>query len=265
MRIPKGSELLARQVRESILGGELAEGDMLPSEKELMVQLGLSRATVREGLRLLEAEGLITTRPGRGGGATVQRPGSDGHTRSLATLLQFDGSTLDELFEAWSALVPVCGRLAATHITPEQIAALHVHLARMEAALGECMAFTELEVSFHALVAQATNNAVLRIYGTSLAELTYRHIRNIPFTNAHMEAGLSACRAILESIEQRDGERAEHRIARHLEAVEANIIRLGTARRRGKGSEPAKEGRMKLRLSFASSEPFLLRPSSVTD
>src|SRR5436190_8995809 len=86
MRIPKGSELLARQVREAILGGDLAEGDMLPSEKDLMVQMGLSRATVREGLRLLEAEGLITTRPGRGGGATVQRPGSDGHTRTLAPL-----------------------------------------------------------------------------------------------------------------------------------------------------------------------------------
>jgi DNA-binding FadR family transcriptional regulator len=252
MRIPKGSELLARQVREAILGGELAEGDMLPSEKELMVQLGLSRATVREGLRLLEAEGLITTRPGRGGGATVQRPGSDGHTRSLATLLQFDGSTLDELFEAWSALVPVCGRLAATHITPEQIMGLHEHLDRMEAAVEDSKAFTELEVSFHALVARATNNAVLRIYGTSLAELTYYHIQNVPFTGAHMAAGLSACRAILQSIEQGDGERAELRIAKHLAAVEANIIRLRIARR----PKTKDEGRMKLRLSS-----FVLRPS----
>ena len=120
MRIPKGSELLARQIQETILGGDLAEGDMLPSEKELMLQMGLSRATVREGLRLLEAEGLITTRPGRGGGATVQHPGPDGHTRSLATLLQFDGSTLDELFEAWSAIVPVCSRLAALHARPNR-------------------------------------------------------------------------------------------------------------------------------------------------
>jgi GntR family transcriptional repressor for pyruvate dehydrogenase complex len=226
MRIPKGSELLARQIRESILSGELPQGEMLPSEKELMVQLGLSRATVREGLRLLEAEGLIATRPGRGGGATVQRPGNAGHTRSLATLLQLDGSTLEELFEAWSVLVPVCGRLAASHISKEQVTRVHDHIARMSRHVGNASVFTELEVRFHTLVAQGTNNAVLRIYSASLADLTYRQIKNIPFSTEEMALGLEACKAILQSIEQGDGARAEHRIARHLAAVEAGIMRL---------------------------------------
>ena len=79
MRIPKGSELLARQIREAIFAGDLPEGDMLPSEKELVAQLGLSRATIREGLRLLEAEGLIyyasgTRRRRYGAEARPRRP-----------------------------------------------------------------------------------------------------------------------------------------------------------------------------------------------
>jgi DNA-binding FadR family transcriptional regulator len=199
---------------------------MLPSEKELAAQLGLSRATIREGLRLLEAEGLITTRAGRGGGATVQRPGPDGHTRSLATLLQFDGSSLEELFEAWSVLVPVCGRLAAKHITQDQMAEIERHIARMEGQLSNCSAFTALEVRFHTLIAQGTNNAVLRIYAASLAELTYHQIQHMQFSRDEMEMGLAACGAILQSVEQGDGARAEQRIAKHLAAVEKGIMRL---------------------------------------
>lgn len=226
LKIPKASEIVAERIRSAILMGDLAEGVNLPSEKDLMVQLGLSRATVREGLRLLEAEGLITTRAGRGGGATVSRPRASGHTRSLAALLQFDGVTLDELFEAWSAIVPICGRLAAWHIKPEQIAELQAQVELMASVVGDSSPFTAAEVRFHMLIAHATNNPVLRIYGTSLAELTYKQIRNVPFTRGETEAGLEACRAILHALERGDASLAERRIARHLQGVEADISRL---------------------------------------
>ena len=238
MRIPKGSELLANQIRAAIMVGNLEAGDMLPSEKELVAQMGLSRATVREGLRLLEADGLINTRPGRGGGATVQRPDHSGHTRSLANLLQFDGATLNELFEAWIALVPVCGRLAARRAIPGQIEELRAHLESLGSLLDDTRAFTAMQVRFHMLIAHATNNPVLRIYGTSLAELTFHQIQNVPFTRAEMESGLTACHAILQAIENRDEWRAERRIARHLAAVEADIVRLASRL----GEQPAEVG-----------------------
>src|ERR671934_2452266 len=97
VRIPKGSALLAQRVRAAILVGDLPVGSQLPTEHELVRQFGVSRATVREGLRLLEADGLIVTRPGRRGGATVCQPSAGAHTRSLALLLQFDGATLGAL------------------------------------------------------------------------------------------------------------------------------------------------------------------------
>jgi DNA-binding FadR family transcriptional regulator len=133
---------------------------------------------------------------------------------------------LDDLFEAWCALVPVCGRLAAKHITPEQLSGLRQTLARMKKYAAQSRLFTREEVRFHMLITHATNNAVLRIYGTSLAELTFKQIQHVPFTRDEMQQGLSACQAILESIEQGDAERVERRIAKHLAAIGEDISRL---------------------------------------
>ena len=72
--VPKAPDVLAEHLRETILRGELAEGSPLPTERELGERSGLSRASVREALRILESEGLIQTRPGRNGGASVKQP-----------------------------------------------------------------------------------------------------------------------------------------------------------------------------------------------
>ena len=68
LTVPKASDVLAAHLRETILRGDLVEGSPLPTERELGERSGLSRPSVREALRILESEGLIQTRPGRGGG-----------------------------------------------------------------------------------------------------------------------------------------------------------------------------------------------------
>jgi DNA-binding FadR family transcriptional regulator len=227
LRIQKASELLAQQIRAAVLLGELPEGSSLPSEKELTDQFGVSRATVREGLRLLEAEGLIATRAGRGGGATVRRPTSSTHTRSLAMLMRFDGTTLQELLEARRAIEPLCSRLAAERITEEQLAELRGMLGQMAAMVGDRLAYLAVQVQFHLLIGHAAQNSILRIYATSLAELTYEQIQRVPFTRGDLEAGIEGCAAVLEALEQHDGAWCEHRLAKHLAAIEETIARLG--------------------------------------
>ena len=227
LRIPKASELFAQQVRTAIVLGDLPPGTSLAPEKELLSQLGVSRATIREGLRLLEAEGLITTRRGRGGGATVCRPSVGTHLRSLALLLQFDGTTLGDLLEARRVIKPPCARLAAERISPAQLAGMRAALDELRALTDTPEAYHGAQVRFHLLIAQATGNAVLRIYTNALAELIYEQLREVPFTREDLEAGAAACARILEALEQGDGERAERRLARHLDAVEAGVARLG--------------------------------------
>ena len=80
---PKASDVLADALRARIRSGEWPEGLALPTERDLSAQAGLSRTSVREALRMLELDGLIEIRPGRGGGARVRRPAGDELTRQL--------------------------------------------------------------------------------------------------------------------------------------------------------------------------------------
>src|SRR5580700_1110769 len=86
--VPKASDVLAAELRERILSGELAEGAALPPERELVKQTQMSRATVREALRILEVQGLVRIKTGRSGGAYVYRPGHDSMADSVNLLIR---------------------------------------------------------------------------------------------------------------------------------------------------------------------------------
>src|SRR5262245_40782956 len=88
VRSPKTSELVAQTLRRMIVEGELKDGDFLPNEGELIAQLQVSRPTLREAVRVLEAEGLITVRRGSRTGPRVCVPGPEIVARPGALLLE---------------------------------------------------------------------------------------------------------------------------------------------------------------------------------
>src|ERR1700716_2870485 len=87
VRVPKAAELVASTLRRQIVKGELATGEVLPSETELMEFYGISRPTLREALRVLEAERLIIVQRGSHGGARIQAPDGDVAARFAALVL----------------------------------------------------------------------------------------------------------------------------------------------------------------------------------
>ena len=89
--VPKAADVLAAMLREKILQGGIEVGTDLPNERELGAQAGLSRASVREALRILEGEGLIVTRVGRNGGSAVVRPSSETIERSVGIFIRGQG------------------------------------------------------------------------------------------------------------------------------------------------------------------------------
>jgi len=97
VRIPKVSVVVAGQLRRSIIRGEFRPGDPLPNETELMELYDVSRPVVREALRIIESESLISVKRGAKGGARVQRPDIVVAARHTALLLQIDGATVDVL------------------------------------------------------------------------------------------------------------------------------------------------------------------------
>ena len=88
LQVPKSSDVLADDLRERILRGDFPEGTALPTERELVSQTRMSRATVREALRILEVQGLVRVKTGRAGGAYVYRPGRDSMADSVQLLIR---------------------------------------------------------------------------------------------------------------------------------------------------------------------------------
>ena len=118
-------EQVADEFRRRIVTGELEVGERLPSEEELTQKFGIARTTLREALRVLESQGLIEIRRGRGGGPVVTEPNLEHAATALAISLQMQGTTLRDLDEARSTMeAHAARRLAETHRT-EDIEALN--------------------------------------------------------------------------------------------------------------------------------------------
>src|ERR1700727_1665845 len=122
--VPKASDVLAREIRERILSGELVEGTALPAERELVKQTQMSRATVREALRILEVQNLVRVRAGRAGGAFVQRPTTKSMASSVSMLIRGRRIKLVDLMETREALEPFCAALAARNRTADDLTTL---------------------------------------------------------------------------------------------------------------------------------------------
>src|SRR5260221_6477489 len=97
--VPKTSDVLAKELRRQILGGALAPGKALPAERDLVTQTGLSRGSVREALRILEAEGLLTTRPRRLGGSVARQPRDESLAKYVSPFLARRGTLLLSLLQ----------------------------------------------------------------------------------------------------------------------------------------------------------------------
>src|SRR5215475_15838370 len=119
----KTGEMIASYLRGKIVRGELAEGDCLPSEVELMRQFDVSRPTLREAFRILETESLIELRRGARG-ARITAPSIEVAARYVGLLMQTSRTTVSDVYEARSLLEPVAAGLLATRRSRQDLADL---------------------------------------------------------------------------------------------------------------------------------------------
>jgi len=152
-------QIVSRELRRLIDSGELKAGDQLPTEAELAQQFGVNRSTVREGIRQLENEGLVS-REGRKR-LTVSVPGSGKISSQASRALVMRQVTFRELWEAALVLEPACAALAARNREDEQVEALKANVEQSGHALNDTRRCTELDTDFHALVARSAHNTAL--------------------------------------------------------------------------------------------------------
>jgi DNA-binding FadR family transcriptional regulator len=160
----RSSDDVVSQISNAIVTEQLVVGDRLPNERELCRLFGVSRATLREGLRTLEALGAIEIRPGVSGGAFVSEPHGDQVGAALDALLRFRGATAHELAEFRVSFESETARWAAERADDDDIALLGDLAARFSelAKLDDLpwSTLAEVDVAFHEAVAQASKNQV---------------------------------------------------------------------------------------------------------
>lgn len=117
VRIPKAAEIVSKELRNQIVRGTLKEGDSLAAESELMARFGISRPTLREAIRILESEGLISVSRGAHGGATVRNPNIEVAAKHVSIVLQTNAITLADISRLHMVVEPPAARIVAENFS----------------------------------------------------------------------------------------------------------------------------------------------------
>jgi GntR family transcriptional repressor for pyruvate dehydrogenase complex len=203
-------------VRTQIEQGALRPGDRLPAERDLAVHIGVSRPTVRAGLRALAAIGVVQARHGSGTYIPDGPPALG--TDALSFLAALHGFTRDEMYEARRILEVGAAGLAAERATPEQIASLAEEVASMFASMHDPQLFLVHDINFHRTLAAASGNPIVASLVEMVSALYYERRRETAVHASerdHRDAA-EMHRRIYQAIRTHDGESARSLMNAHL-------------------------------------------------
>lgn len=174
VRVPKAAELVAADLRRQIIRNTLQLGDPLPSEAALMSVYDVSRPTLREALRILENEGLISVKRGAHGGARVQIPDVRVAARYAALLLQVRNTTIEDVFQARRILEPAAVRMLAERRGKNALKTLRKQQEVEAELLDDPDAFATAASVFHQLLVDTAGNNTLAVFNSMLFEIVDR-------------------------------------------------------------------------------------------
>jgi GntR family transcriptional regulator, transcriptional repressor for pyruvate dehydrogenase complex len=210
------SELVAEKLVEAIRNGMLGEGDRLPSEHELVRQLGVGRTSVREGLQKLEALGIITVQHGRG--AYVARPDVEHARSTFARWTVEHRFAIEELVESRMALESVAAAAAAVRGSDEAIAAIEeAHFDHVAAGRGNDLGdIIQTDLAFHQAVMSAGGNVLIAKQTDMLLPELFEFRRRTHALPGNPDRSAHGHAAIVDAIKQRDAARARLAMVDHL-------------------------------------------------
>lgn len=220
IKVPKSSDVLADKLRGEILSETYPVGSPLPTERELVSATGLSRGSVREALRILESQGLVTTKAGRYGGTVVSQPSDDLLASHINFYAKGRSVPLRALVEVRLALEPMVAYLAAKNRTNENLEELQAIADRLDAAAkNDVEVFLQENAKWHDALAAASHNELLRGFAKSVAGMMFEVSRLEEFATPEIRGRVcKAHRRILDAITARDAETARARVEKDVKA-----------------------------------------------
>lgn len=265
-RRAKLAELISDDIKRWIAAEGLAEGDRLPNEKALMALYESAKGTIREALKILEVEGLITLKTGPKGGAVIRQPGMEPASRMLRNFLHFqtlDGRQvyqLRKLLEVELA-VSIVGRLS------------EADFARLEANMAACACCDGsedhrqqrfLELEFHQLLAEACPNPLLafmcRFLDDMLRDLVVIKKAYIPERKQFDRANHDYHRRLIDAYRREDPLEVRRLMAEHMADAEHHMSALETEMAAQMLTDPAGTAPQRSRLHDLPPSPTPLDP-----
>jgi GntR family transcriptional repressor for pyruvate dehydrogenase complex len=239
LRQPRLADMVASVLRERIVDGELGDGDLLPKQDELLEEFRISRPSLREALRILESEGLLTVRRGNVGGSVIEAPNADTSAYMFGLVLQSRRGTVADLAAAIQHIEPITASLCATREDREDtvLPQLRANIADTEAAIGEGPQFTVLSRLFHEEMVAACGNETLILMVGALESLWSEqerqwaqraHSRGQYPVEKYRRAVVSAHKALVDGIAAGSAEKVARLAKRHLEESQHYALAEGS-------------------------------------
>lgn len=215
LNVPRAYQVVSQAIEAEILKGNFKPGDQLPSECDLAAQFGVNRSTVREGLRLLEQNGLVAREAGKRLHVTLPRIG-DLSSRMTRAMIMHQIS-FRELWDLAMVLEPAAAAGAALSAGAGEIAALEDNLQQTEAALARGESILALDLEFHNLIADYASNRALKLAREPVAMLLLPAFETVwpglPKAGARL---LQAHSIILDALRERDASTAADWMGKHI-------------------------------------------------
>jgi GntR family transcriptional repressor for pyruvate dehydrogenase complex len=216
-------EIIA-QIRGLIEDGQLQPGDRLPSERELARQLGVSRNTVREALRMLEIAGVVTLKRGATGGSFIASADPSRVAGTLSDALRVTDFSLGDATETFHGLACMAAVAACERMTEEDLATLEANVAEAT-ALTRAGAWEEkakVHLEFHALLAEATGNPILVLLMRTMLDVAHKVMMQVGPT--HDDSVARSRRALLKALKARDADAAVRELDKYFNKVHHMLL-----------------------------------------
>jgi GntR family transcriptional regulator, transcriptional repressor for pyruvate dehydrogenase complex len=235
LRQPRLAELVAKELRNRITTGTMRDGEMLPKLEDLLSEFKVSKPSLREALRILETEGLITVRRGNIGGAVVHAPGSRDAGYMIGLVLESRNVNVRDLAGAIKQFEPICAALCAerpdrvTSVVP-RLQAIH---ERQKAAADDPFAFAAIGREFHEVLVESAGNETIKLIMGALEAVWSAGERvwaqratstdSMPDGGIRTE-GLRAHERLIELIVKGDAARVVAAARKHLESAQLYAV-----------------------------------------
>jgi len=240
IRRKKLADSVIEEIKRRILSGELKEGDKLPNQNEFAAQLGVSRASLREGLHTLTLIGAIEQRPGYGTVIRASVPAL--YANHLTPPLMSDTEATLELVESRRFIEVGVAELAVQNATAEEIKKMGNFVEQMRQALAEkrISDYIELDLGFHYLIATSSHNRfMIHLFVTIRGFMEQFMRESFSVLPGMLERSFNFHQNIHQAIKNRDRKRAVLQMEKHIIDIQNGLEHYYQVARKGTGDSRA--------------------------